>query len=157
MWYIPRCAWGERVLVDLALLAPDDPDPLPPVEHERPALDLDEQQPVLRIQQYEVALALHDGPGGIAPEPVEAVEDLDAVGEVLDQRAGDGAFAGITDVGGVQGGEEPGHGMPLGWGWVLVLGMWVRVNEGRRCNKSAQSDRIKHHPTASRRIFLLAS
>ena len=54
---------GERVLVEQALLAPDDPDPLPAVEQQRTALDLDEQQAVVCIEQYEVAFAFHDGAG----------------------------------------------------------------------------------------------
>ena len=73
---------GERVLVEQALLAADDPDPLPAVEQQRSALDLHEQQAVVCIEQDEVAFALLDGAGAAAAEPVEAVEDFDAVGEV---------------------------------------------------------------------------
>ena len=95
----------ERILVEQAEFTANVADPLPPVEHQRTALDLDEQQAVLRIEQHEIACALHDGAGTVAGEPVEAVEDLDAVGEVLDQGAGDGAFALVFDFGGVEGGE----------------------------------------------------
>ena len=142
MSYMPRCAWANGSLFDLALLAPHDPHPLPPVEHERPALDLDEQQPVLPVQQHEVAFALDNGPRAVAPEPVEAVEDLDAVGQMFDQRTGDGAFAAVADVGGVQGGEEFGHGVPFGCGWVLVLGKWILVNDGAKCSKSVRNRQI---------------
>ena len=68
------------------------------------------------IEQYEVAFALHDGAGTGAAEPVEAVEDFDAVGEVVNQGAGDGAFAWVLDFGGGEGGEEFSHSEPSSWG-----------------------------------------
>ena len=48
----------ERVLVEQAVFTADVADPLPAVEQERTALDLDEKQSALGIQQHEVALAL---------------------------------------------------------------------------------------------------
>ena len=102
----------ERVLVEQTVFTADVADPLPAVEQERAAFDLDEQQAVLRIEQHEIAFDLHDGACAGAAESAEAVEDLDSVGEALDQGSGDGAFAGVVDLGGVEGGEEFSDAVP---------------------------------------------
>ena len=107
---------GEGVLVEQAQFAAHVANPLPAVEEQGAALDFYEEEAAIGIEQHEIAFALLDGAGAAAGQPVEAVEDLDAVGEVLDQGAGDGALAGVGDFGGGEGGEEFGHGVPLGWG-----------------------------------------
>ena len=111
---------GERVLVEQAQFAAYVADPLPAIEEQGAALDLDEEEALLGIEQDEIAFAFLNGAGAAAGQPVEAVEYLDAVGEVLNEGAGDGALAGVGDFGGGEGGEEFGHGVPLGWGVITT-------------------------------------
>ena len=104
---------GERVLVQESDLAPDLADPFPAVEHQRATLDLDEQHAPLAVEQHEVTLAFLDRAVSTACEPVEAVEDLDAARQLLDQHAGHRPLAGILDLFGTECGEKPGHGSLL--------------------------------------------
>ena len=104
---------GERILVQESRLASDFADPLLAVEHQRAALDLDEQHAPLAIEQHEVALAFLDRAAPIAGEPVEAVEDLNAPRQLLDQHPGHRRLARVLDLFGTQCGEKPGNGSLL--------------------------------------------
>ena len=77
-----RCL-GEWILVQEPRFSPHLTDPLLPVEDQRATLDLDKQHAPLAVEQHEVALALVDGASSAPGEPVEAVKDLDAMGQLL--------------------------------------------------------------------------
>ena len=76
----------------------DLPDPLLTIEHQRTALYLDEQDAALGLQKNEVAFPLKERAVRTSRQPVEAVKDLDATRQLLEERAGDRALAGVGDL-----------------------------------------------------------
>ena len=103
-----RCL-GEWILVQDPEFASDVADPLLAVKYQRSALDLHEEHASLTVEQQEIALALMDRAATIPGEPVEAVIDLDATRQPLDQHTGHCALAGVLDLFRIECWEQPAH------------------------------------------------